>query len=125
MKKQVLLFILIITLVLSTISLTSCHKHQFGEWEVTIQPTCTQDGQRQRSCTCGEKQNESIPATGHNFVGNVCTNCSACYEHQFGEWEVTIQPTCTQDGQRQRSCTCGEKQNESIPATGHNFVGNV
>ena len=40
------------------------HIHSFGEWSVTKNPTCTEDGTKTRYCDCGEKQSETIPATG-------------------------------------------------------------
>ena len=35
--------------------------------------------------------------------------------HIFGEWTTTKEPTHTQEGEKERSCICGEKQTESIP----------
>lgn len=32
------------------------HTHNFGEWEVVTEPTCTQEGLRERVCACGEKE---------------------------------------------------------------------
>ena len=39
-------------------------------------------------------------------------------EHSFGNWTVTKQPTANEDGSREKSCLCGTKVTESIPATG-------
>ena len=45
---------------------------------VTVPPTCTGSGCRVYVCTaCGDSYSEIIPATGHNYVGGVCTVCSA------------------------------------------------
>ncbi len=36
--------------------------------------------------------------------------------HNFGDWETTNQPTCTESGMRERVCKiCGEKESEIIP----------
>lgn len=40
------------------------HTHSFGAWTVVSEATCTADGRKERVCTCGEKETESIPATG-------------------------------------------------------------
>lgn len=37
--------------------------------------------------------------------------------HAYGEWEITVQPTCTVAGKKERSCSCGDKQTEIIPAS--------
>lgn len=80
MKRIVLCFILVLAISLSVISFTSCdekkeHTHSYGQWTITQSATCTQTGVRERSCSCGEKQTETIPAAGHNFVDGVCTVC--------------------------------------------------
>ena len=48
------------------ICLTSCHYHMFGDWSVTKNPTCNEDGVKTRYCSCGEKQSDTIPATGED-----------------------------------------------------------
>ena len=54
------------------------HVHKFSEWKVVREATCTQTGERERTCKCGEKETELIAATGHSF----------------GEWTVTKEPDC-------------------------------
>ena len=86
--------------------MTACgHEHSFGEWSTVKEATCTEEGIRERSCKCGEKETESIAPSGHSF----------------GEWKAVREATCTEEGVRERSCKCGEKESETIPATGHNF----
>ena len=96
MKKLLVLAALIIA---SLCLLASCggqkddHTHEFGEWSVTKNATCTEDGIKTRYCSCGEKQSDTIPATDHNkqvipAVESTCTEngltegiaCSACGE---------------------------------------------
>jgi len=44
--------------------------------QVTTQATCTTDGVRTYTCSkCGDSYTESIAATGHSYVGGVCTLC--------------------------------------------------
>lgn len=52
------------------------HSHSYTS-EVTTAATCTTDGVRTYTCSCGDAYTESIPATGHNFVDRVCTVCGA------------------------------------------------
>jgi len=122
------------------------HVHAFGEWETTKKATCTNEGVKERYCSCGEKQMGTIAATGHTEVTDVavaptCTqdgltegkHCSACQEvtvkqntveknaHTYGEWETTSRATCEQEGTQERYCKCGEKQSRTVSATGHNY----
>ena len=47
---------------------------------------------------------------------------SAACEHQFGEGEIILAPTCTEEGAQCFVCVlCGERKTEPIPATGHSF----
>lgn len=81
------------------------HIHSFDTWEVTKNPTCTQQGEKVRYCACGEMQSGVIAETGHSF----------------GEWVVTKQPSCTEQGESTRYCACGEVQNNVVAETGHTF----
>ena len=103
LTNKILLFI-IVALALSTV-MTSCydllsesHTHNFGDWEVKLQASCTQDGVRIRYCNCGETQTEVMVKTGHSF----------------GEWKTIIESTCTQDGVEERVCSCGEKESQIL-----------
>ena len=150
MKKIIVaLFICIICLT----ALASCslfHSHEFGEWSTTKNPTCTEEGIRTRYCTCGEKQDESIPALGHTVVKDesipsTCTaegktegsHCSVCgaiiveqeivpvKEHTEVK-DKAIAPTCTAEGKTEGShCSvCGTiiVKQESVPKTAHKEV---
>ena len=109
MKK--LLFLLAIAVMLICV-LTACqppveeHVHSFGEWEVTVEPTCVDSGLMTRSCECGEYEEEII---------------NPIPEHTAGAWEVTVQPGCTSTGSKVQSCVhCGEiLDTQNISATGH------
>ena len=106
MKKFYLISAIII-LCASLLSLSSCsgdHTHEYGEWDVTIQSTCENDGSRERSCSCGEVEREIIPAG-----------------HTSSKWFTVKEATCTADGERTRGCTkCGkELDREALPAFDH------
>ena len=81
-------------------------EHDWDDWDVDTEPTCTEDGLKVRECSkCGETEEDVIPATGH----------------AWGEWDVETEPTCTEDGLKVRECSnCGETEEDEIPATGHN-----
>ena len=85
------------------------HAHAFGEWKTTKEATCTEDGSRARTCSCGESEKETISALGHT------------------EETVPGTPaTCTESGLTDgKKCTvCGEftVNQEIIPALKHEFV---
>jgi|GEM_PF-5993536 len=83
---------------------SSNHKHSYGEWTTTKEPTCTEKGQKERTCECGEKQTQDI----------------ATVDHTYGEWKETKAPTCDADGEKERACTvCGAKETEAVKSTGH------
>ena len=51
------------------------HEHDFGEWTVTIPATCTEAGEEQRICSCGETETRTVAALGHDYVNGACTRC--------------------------------------------------
>lgn len=66
--------------------------HPLGEWVITKKPTCTEKGERQRSCTvehCVVTETEELPALGHQWSGwmpvqgdssreyRICAGCGA------------------------------------------------
>ena len=82
--------------------------HQWSDWVVYTQPTCTQEGLRTRSCQiCGATENQVIEKTAHTF----------------GPWTVTRQATCTTEGEVMHSCmVCGYQERSVIEKTGHTFM---
>ncbi len=101
---------------------TEAHVHAFGEWTVTIEPTCTAKGSQTRVCYCGEDEAEEIAMLEHtpeeiSAVDATCTEtgltagsrCSVC-EAILVEQEVVeivahtpvtdhaMTPTCTMEG---------------------------
>lgn len=83
---------------------TETHVHSFGEWSTTKEATCTEKGEQERVCSCGEKETQSV-----NIIA-----------HAFGEWTTVKEPTCTEDGLKQRFCAeCNYTESQSIDAKGH------
>ena len=127
--------------------LDAVHEHVWSDWTVASEPTCTEAGEKIRTCYCGEIETEEIPTTDHVFgewtvtteptctEAGVETRTCACGEseerevaasgHSFGEWTVTTEPTCTETGVEIRTCACGESEEREVAATGHNYTSVV
>ena len=87
------------------------HTHTYSSWVVVDEPTCTEEGLRERTCSCGEKETEKIAALGH-------TACEAVRENEKA-------PTCTEKGSYEEVvfCTvCDEevsRKTVEVAALGH------
>lgn len=105
-----------------------------GEWETTAEPRCFASGEKQRICErCDLVEYETIPAyNSHDLQESTCVGgrqCSRCYYtegtgkgHAYGDWETTVNPTCTVNGEKERVClVCGDKQTGVVSAPGHNY----
>lgn len=83
--------------------------HQWGAWETTKAPTCTAEGEETRTCTvCGETETRTAEKAAHT--------------------PVTVEgkdATCTEEGlsDGEKCSVCGKtlKEQEIIPALGHDF----
>lgn len=84
-----------------------CTEHVWSDW-TEDNATCNEGGKQTRTCTvCGEVEEKTTEALGHDF----------------GEWDTTKEATCTEDGSRERVCSrCGEKETEVITALGHDVT---
>ena len=55
------------------------HTHIFDDWYETEEPSCTQDGEKERVCTiCGETETEVIPAYGNHTDDDENKVCDTC-----------------------------------------------
>lgn len=73
----------------------------YGDWIVQREPTCLESGLKYRTNGKGIRQEEEIPALGHDF----------------GDWRVVTEATTMADGLRERTCSrCNEKEEEVIGA---------
>lgn len=82
--------------------------------EITVAPTCTEDGYKVTKCSrCGKElgsRTKTANALGHQFV------------------ETTVAPTCTESGYTVSKCTrCGEEEGErtDIAPLGHEYKNGV
>lgn len=83
--------------------------HQWGEWHTTLAKTCTTDGKEERVCSkCSEKEERTIPATGHTI-----------------KKEEGVAATCTKDGHEGNTVCEVCKQvittGKVIPKLGHDW----
>ena len=77
------------------------HEHQYGEWKVIEEPTCSKTGLKERACEiCGDAETEVIPVTNHHW----------------SVVEVTTTPTSETEGKMSVKCTdCGHTDVITIP----------
>ena len=55
-------------------------EHEWGDWEVFIEPKCNREGRQYRQCTkCYTTEYEDIPAIGHHTWSNWFTDRPASY----------------------------------------------
>lgn len=74
-------------------------------------------------CTHKQKKYESLGGEGHKLVCAVCGEWFMQSSHDFSESQIIKQPTCTQEGTRQYTCTdCGFTETEKIAKIAHNWV---
>ncbi len=125
------------------------HIHSYTE-TITADATCTTDGTKTFTCDCGDTYTETINATGHSFSSYIYNNnatyeadgteTAVCYvcgatdtrtvsgtqlipetQHSHSYAVTTINATCTDNGTRTNTCSCGDSYTETISAVGHNY----
>ena len=79
--------------------------HSFGEWEVTTEPTCTEDGEETRTCSrCDAIETRPVDALGHDY-------------------SAVNSATCTEAGVKTSTCSrCNDTYTEDAPALGHDYT---
>lgn len=129
-------------------------EHALGDWVVTKEATCTDEGERVKKCnTCNESIIVESIAAGHKFdtdvvikeadclengsAKRICKKCGVTFDvvipalgHAYGESVVTKEPTFTESGESQRTCEkCGDVIKTIIPMLStthvHDFSGTV
>ena len=93
------------------------HTHSFGGWKVVAEPTCTEEGLRERVCTCGEKESEEIEALGHTPGEAIKENEAAATCTTGGSYEEVVY-----------CAACGEELSRKaveVVSLGHDYVKGV
>lgn len=120
--------------------------HNFGEWTVSVAPTCQDEGVETRVCkSCKKIQERTLDTVDHNWQKfytvdeePTCTDIGVAYiycddcdetcdtyyipatEHCFGASEIIDYADCETDGLVVRMCKyCDETEEIVIPALGH------
>ncbi len=118
----------------------------------TSESVCEQGGKIVYECSnCKDTYSEDVPAKGHtpvidSRVESTCTekgktegsHCSVCNKvlvaqeeipalgHYFGEWKVTKEASCIEEGIKERECNnCDEEQTEVITKLSHSYKAKV
>lgn len=114
----------------STGGITITHDHVWGEWTVTKEATCTEDGSKVRYCQvegCNESETKVIGALGHTWSTwtfdndqhwHVCTRCDVAMDHDdhVKKYEMKRWPTATQTGLKHWYCAiCDWTFDETLP----------
>ncbi|MCR5292783.1 MAG: leucine-rich repeat protein [Eubacterium sp.] len=120
------------------------HTHKWDDGVITKEPSCTEEGIRTYSCSCGESYTEKVDALGHDEitvdeVPASCTEdgftsykkCSRCGKiltqgkvikakgHLWDNGEVVKEATETEDGLKTYKCkNCDATKDVVIPAGG-------
>ena len=85
-------------------------EHNYGEWTVTLEPTCMAVGSKKHTCAvCNHEETEEIAINETS--------------HDWNDGEITTQPTCTGNGVKTFTCSHNSThtRTESIDALGHSF----
>lgn len=149
MKKFNHFAIMVLSCILAAICFVGCdeqnsHMHSFDSWTILKEATCTESGEREGVCACGQKMTQQIPALGHSYdetidkeatcleVGSKTCVCTRCGDEKTEviralghSYELTYNKnaTCTEAGSKTYVCQrCGEERTEEIPARGHHWI---
>jgi hypothetical protein len=109
------------------------HTHSYTS-QVTKEATCTNEGVKTFTCTCGDVYTEKIDATDHNWEitgydedGKHNVRCKNDPTHvnevdcDYSDVDV-VDPTCTEAGYTRHSCACGQYYDDTpIDATDHDW----
>lgn len=102
--KKLLSLLLVVVMLLSVVSCNHTHEFVYSEKDSTP-ATCITAGVEVKVCSCGEKQETPIEATGHDM-----------------KVIMEIDPDCTRPGSVDYSCSkCGKKQYTTVEALGHAY----
>jgi len=124
------IFKLLVTLLVLTVMLVSCgfggqdeHVCEFGEWEITKEPTCTESGESVRYCKdlfCFEYETDAIEPLGHQEV-EVAAVPATCYSEGLTAGKAC--KVCKATLEKQNTVGKISHTEEEIPATEQKTAG--
>ena len=101
----------------ATVSLVRNCSHSFGEWEITTEATCTEDGVKQRVCTiCKATETEAIATAGHQLT-KTDAKAATCIEE--GNTEYYTCSVCKKTFSDEKATK--EIDDVALPALGHSY----
>lgn len=133
-------------------NIPSAHTHTAdGDWFITAEPTCENEGEKIRYCgICGEvAETEKIPVAEHTnlkteekeptcteagYKKEICLDCGKTVTetpiNPLGHGETTIErlaPTCKEDGYIKEIClVCNQVVSETpLPSSGHRYITDI
>ena len=111
MKKIFLIGFLMLSVAVILVSCTnpsSEHEHVYGEWTVLKDATCTEPGEAECYCSCGERNTKVFPLLDHTEV-----------------IDEAVEPTCTEtgltEGKHCSVCNAVLKEQNEIPKAAHSY----
>ena len=112
--------------------------HNYGAWNLTVNPTETETGKAEHACKCGEKEEVTVPALTDTKVWTVKEEVKATCAaegkrvytsvygevtvtlvkviHEYGAWKLTANPSETETGKAEHVCKYGDKEEVTVPA---------
>lgn len=143
--KKVIPGLLLMIMIACTLAGCAC-KHQYGDWEVKKEASCSEAGLEERTCSeCGQTESREIPMTEHTYgdwevtkaatcqeKGKETATCTVCgatdtretelADHTYGDWEVTKAATCQEKGEETATCTvCGATDTRETELGAHTY----
>ena len=107
MLNKILMAVVIVLLFVSIVpGLLLEHDHEIVETKIISLPTCETSGVKRQVCSCGLYVDSKINPL----------------DHDFSQWTITKQATCTSPGVKTSSCSrCGKKTTDTISIAPHRF----
>lgn len=121
----------------SSSSSSSVHNHNYGDWNITVEPTLTQTGTAEKNCEANDDTIvETLPVLTESSVWSVtdekaatCTEdgyvvYSSVYgdvtltivatDHSYGNWTIETAPTFETEGLATRECSENDNIDEKV-----------
>ncbi|MBE6607243.1 MAG: hypothetical protein E7633_01615 [Ruminococcaceae bacterium] len=102
--KKIIAIMLVCVILMSAASCAHTHKFEISEAE-SVPVGCLTDGLEVKVCSCGERQETKLEATGHDMVIT-----------------MEVKPACTRPGSTDYKCNnCGKVEYSNVDPLGHSY----